>query len=107
MRYADFELLDRLAREYVVGTLRGRARTRFAGVTQENETARRCVRAWEERLLPLTMDLAPVAPHGSVWQGIESRLDRETGSRQGAGVLQRFRWAIAAMIALVAVGLGW
>jgi anti-sigma-K factor RskA len=53
------------------------------------------------------MELAPAAPQASVWQGLESRLDRETGGRAGAGVLQRFRWAIAAMIALVAVGLGW
>jgi anti-sigma-K factor RskA len=108
MRYPDLELLDRIAREYVVGTLRGRARARFETVMQSNETARRCVREWEERLLPLSLELAPVAPQSSTWRAVESRLDREAGGRDGAGgTLRRFRFAIAAMIALAGVGLGW
>ena len=108
MRYPDPELLDRIAREYVVGTLRGRARVRFETVMQSNETARRCVREWEERLLPLSLGLAPVAPQSSTWRAVESRLDRDAGGRGGAGgTLRSFRFAIAAMIALAAVGLGW
>jgi anti-sigma-K factor RskA len=108
MRYPDPELLDRIAREYVVGTLRGRARVRFETVMRSNETARSCVRQWEERLLPLSLGLAPVAPRSSTWRGVESELDRDAPGRAGAGgTLRRFRFAIAAMIALVAVGLGW
>ena len=111
MRYADAELLDRIAREYVVGTLRGRPRTRFETVMSSNTQAQRCVRDWEERLLPLSLELAPVVPQGSVWRAVDARLDREARGRGGDGAsspgLTRFRWAIAAMIALVAVGLGW
>ena len=114
MRYPDTELLDGIAREYVVGTLHGRARSRFETVLRSNETARRLVRAWEERLLPLSLGLAPVTPQASVWRAVESRLDSEAGGRGagdrdegGRGTMQRFRFAIAAMIALVAVGLGW
>jgi anti-sigma-K factor RskA len=111
MKYADFELLDGIAREYVVGTLRGRPRTRFETVMSSNAQAQRCVREWEERLLPLSLELAPVAPQASVWRSVDARLDRESRGREGDGggvtTLTRFRWAIAAMIALVAVGLGW
>jgi len=114
MRYPDTELLDGIAREYVVGTLHGRARSRFETVLRSNKTARRLVRAWEERLLPLSLGLAPVTPQASVWRAVESRLDSEAGGRGagdrdegGRGTMQRFRFAIAAMIALVAVGLGW
>ena len=108
MRYDDFELLDRIAREYVVGTLRGRARSRFEVVMRSNESARRSVRAWEDRLLPLSLGLAPLAPQSTVWQAIESRLDGVTRTRDGGdGLLRRFRWAIAATLAFAAVGLGW
>jgi len=111
MKYADFELLDGIAREYVVGTLRGRPRTRFETVMSSNTQAQRCVRDWEERLLPLSLELAPVVPQASVWRSVDARLDREARGREGGGggvtALTRFRWAIAAMIALVAVGLGW
>jgi anti-sigma-K factor RskA len=112
MRYADSDLLDRIAREYVVGTLRGRARARFETVLRSNETARVLVRSWEDRLLPLSLELAPVRPQASAWRAVESRLDREARGRGGAGAavggtLQRFRFAIAAMIALVSLGIGW
>src|SRR5262245_34791674 len=108
MKYEDFELVDGIAREYVVGTLHGRARARFESVLRANETARRCVRGWEERLLPLSLELGPVVPSASVWRAVESRLDRDAGGPSGAGsTLRRFRFAIAAMIALVAVGVGW
>jgi anti-sigma-K factor RskA len=112
MRYDDFELLDRIAREYVVGTLRGRARRRFEKLLSSNETARLRVREWEDRLLPLSLDLEPVSPQASVWQGIETRLD-DRAARGGAraeprdSLIRRFRWAFAAMLAVAAVGLGW
>ena len=43
MRYTDERLLDALAREYVLGTLHGRARDRFQRVLSESLVARRAV----------------------------------------------------------------
>ena len=43
MRYDSSQLLDALARDYVVGTLHGRARTRFARVLAASLPARRAV----------------------------------------------------------------
>jgi anti-sigma-K factor RskA len=111
MRYDEVELLDRIAREYVVGTLRGRARRRFETLLRSNATAQTRVRAWEDRLLPLSLGLEPVTPQASVWQGVESRLDGGTtlggDERAAPPPRRRFGWAVAAMLAIAAIGLSW
>jgi anti-sigma-K factor RskA len=68
------ELQERLAAEYVLGTLRGRARQRFQAWMREDAALRRAVAEWEERLAPLAAAVAPVRPPRRVWQGIEARL---------------------------------
>ena len=70
MRYDDARLLDALAREYVVGTLTGRARSRFARVLGASLRARRAVLAWERHLQPLAAAVPPVEPPAQVWQNI-------------------------------------
>lgn len=64
---------DALAAEYVLGTLRGRARTRFERMVQTDPALAEAVRRWEERLIPLAQELPPVAPPGRVWQAILKR----------------------------------
>ena len=73
MNYNRPELLDRLASEYVLGTLRGRARRRFEQLLRQLPAAQAAVRAWEERLGPLAVAVPPVAPPARVWAAIESR----------------------------------
>ena len=73
MNYARPELLDRLAGEYVLGTLRGGAKRRFERVLAHSPSARSAVRAWHDRLAPLAHSVAEVAPPGRVWQAIEAR----------------------------------
>jgi anti-sigma-K factor RskA len=95
----DPAVIDLLAAEYVLGTLRGRARRRFekwrASVPQVEE---RC-RFWEENLMPLAKGLRPVQPPPHVWQGIRSRLNFvQAEPRRRTGRL----FAIAASILLVA-----
>jgi anti-sigma-K factor RskA len=107
MRYDDPELLDGIAREYVVGTLRGRARARFEAVLRSNEAARRSVRAWEDRLLPLSLELAPVAPQSAVWREIDARVAGGGRRREDLVPRRRFGWAMAAVIALAAIGVSW
>jgi anti-sigma-K factor RskA len=75
MKTANRELLDRLAAEYALGTLRGRARRRFERWLLSPRVAA-LVRAWEERLAflePRDERIAP--PPAGVWRDIETRLE--------------------------------
>lgn len=75
MRYRNKpELQDRLAAEYVLGTLRGRARLRFQSWLRDDAALRRTVTEWEQRLAPMTAGVAEVAPPGRVWQTIQARI---------------------------------
>jgi anti-sigma-K factor RskA len=78
MRYRDPQLLDRLAAEYVVGTLHGRARSRFERVMVHSHQARASVWRWEQRLGPLAQAAGSVQPSARVWREIE----RRTGIKQ-------------------------
>ena len=103
MRYDDPRLLDALAREYVLGTLHGRARARFARVLTASLTVRRAVLAWERSLQPLALAVRGASPPAHVWPRIAAavgaRRDRPT---RGVG-----SWpAIAASLAVVATLLG-
>src|SRR6266436_5865734 len=85
MKPDNHEIIDRLASEYVLGTLRGSARRRF----------------WEERLMRLAKGLTPVQPPAHVWTAIQRRLNLTAPG----SVLRRMRaFAMAASIVLV-VGL--
>lgn len=74
MDYSRPELADRLAAEYVSGLLRGPARRRFEALLPAHATLRGAVRAWQERLMPLTAVIAPQQPSPEVWKRIEARL---------------------------------
>jgi anti-sigma-K factor RskA len=74
MKSANRELVDRLAAEYVLGTLRYRARRRFERWLLSPQVGA-LVKAWEERLAGLEPQLVPVYPPSSVWAGIEARLE--------------------------------
>jgi anti-sigma-K factor RskA len=68
------ERLDRLAREYALGTLAGGARRRFERVLRQSPEAERAVAAWQQRYAVLAEGLPPMAPRPSVWRGLERRL---------------------------------
>lgn len=74
MDYARPELADRLAAEYVLGTLRGPARRRFQALLDAHPALRSAVRRWEAQLAPLADSVTPVAPPERVWTGVEARL---------------------------------
>ena len=59
MDYSRPDLADRLAADYVAGTLRGRARRRFEALLPAHANLRAATRAWQERLMPLTATIAP------------------------------------------------
>ena len=72
--YRNPELRDRLAAEYVIGTLRGRARARFQSLMRYDAGLRRTVTEWEERLTPLAAAAGEVSPPARVWQGVTRRI---------------------------------
>lgn len=75
-------LLEMLAAQYVLGTLRGPARRRFETLLQRDPAIRRAVAEWQDRLLPLAGFAPAVTPPTQVWQAIEERLNLQ---RSAAG----------------------
>ena len=72
------ELLDRLAAEYVLGTLRLGARRRFERLLRDSPAAMEAVLYWQQRLLPLAERSGEQKPPEAVWQAIEKRLFAES-----------------------------
>src|SRR5437868_284461 len=91
MDYSRPELADRLAAEYVAGTLRGPARQRFETLLPAHANLRRAVRAWQDRLIPLTLAIAPEQPSPAVWEGIERRIGAKAGSLPAASSVGSWR----------------
>jgi anti-sigma-K factor RskA len=101
MRYDDPQLLDALAREYVLGTLHGRARARFARVAGASLPARRAVLGWEERLSPLARAVSPVDPPPEVWTRIETAIGaRAARPTRSVGVWRALAAGLAALAVL-------
>ena len=102
------ERADALAAEYVLGTLRGRARQRFERLARADRMLGDAVLAWEERLLPLAEELPPIAPPARVWAAILARIrgaPAERASRRSSlGLWRALAFAsLATVIALTTV----
>jgi anti-sigma-K factor RskA len=92
------EIIDRLASEYVLGTLRGPARRRFERWRASAPPVDQRCRFWEERLMRLARDLTPVQPPSHVWMAIQRRLNVAAPRP----LLRRMRsFALAASVVLV------
>lgn len=89
MDYSRRELADRLAAEYVLGTLQGPARRRFENLLGVHPALRLAVAQWQERLSPLSSSVTAVTPPARVWQGIEGRLFAEV---RPAALASPVRW---------------
>ncbi len=68
------DLQQRLAAEFALGTLRGRARQRFRRFMAEDAALAVAVQDWELRLAPMAAAVAPVEPPARVWQAIAERI---------------------------------
>jgi anti-sigma-K factor RskA len=93
------ELVDRLAAEYVLGTLRGPARRRFERWRANTPQVDQRCRYWEEHLMHLAKGLKPVLPPAHVWPAIRQRLNLSPG-RSPSRWMRNF--VLAASVVLVA-----
>lgn len=98
------QVVDAMAREFVLGTMSRRARRRFGRVIDEDRQVASRVYALEADLLPLAWSLAPVQPSELVWRrieqsvGLQERRPRAKPAASGSG-----RWPLAAAAMLVAL----
>lgn len=85
MRYPA-EQVDRLAAEYVLGTLHGAARRRFESLMRERADVRAAVWRWERHLDGIGAGVRPHKPAERVWKKIRRRIEapRARGTRIGA-----------------------
>lgn len=103
MNYEQAELLERLAAEYTLGTLRGAARRRFERLCTRSALARRALYRWEDDWSQLSLMLSPIQPSPRVWATVSRQLFGEGAARPPAS---RWRsWQLAAAAGLVAVAL--
>lgn len=75
MNYEDPELINRLSAEYVLGTLRGRARQRFQRLLLSSPRVREATWQWEQHLNQMGNAITAVPPDPEVWQKISQRID--------------------------------
>jgi anti-sigma-K factor RskA len=106
MNYERPELLERLAAEYVLGTLRGPARTRFERLCVRSTAARGAVMRWEDDWSTLSRTLTPVQPAAHVWSNVSRRLFGQAAPVRAAARRTRRLAAIAAGLVAVALIVG-
>ncbi|MBA3580872.1 MAG: anti-sigma factor [Gammaproteobacteria bacterium] len=73
-RYANPELQNKLAGQYVLGTLHGRARQRFERLLPHDASLQTAVEYWQQRLNPLGQLSHAVKPPARVWRRIQQKI---------------------------------
>ncbi len=81
MNYRQPALRDRLAAEYVLGTLHGRARSRMQRLLRDDLLLQARVAFWEQKLMPLAAPLWVAAPSAALWRAIAARVAPSSAAR--------------------------
>jgi anti-sigma-K factor RskA len=106
MNYQNPQLLDELAAQYALGTLRGVARSRFEKICRQLPEAMRARYRWEDRLLGLLSEVEPVAPPAYVWNNVQQRLGHSAmgqSRRESSNLFDTlFGWMNGPRLAMVA-----
>lgn len=102
MKYDNQNLLDELAVDYILGTMRGAARRRFQKLMMSQPNIRQTVWRWEQHLNPLAESLPTSAPNPEVWLKIQRRLGwLTTEQRVETQPTNRVSWFIAAAASIL------
>jgi anti-sigma-K factor RskA len=108
MNYSRPELRERLASEYVLGTLHGRARPRFQQLMRADAQLQARVAFWEQQLMPMAARLSAAAPSAKVWEAIASRVaprEHAVQARPGWMLRALAHWFDLRTLGSVAAGL--
>ncbi len=105
MKY-DNETIDALAAEYVLGTLKGAPRKRFARLMIEDKTAREAVWRWERQLNSQVDGIAPEKPGADVWTGIAAQIDgHKSVTRDFSWIWRALSGALAILVVVLTLPL--
>lgn len=107
MNYLKEERLNVLAAEYVLGTLRGKARTRFQKLMMQYQAVGDAVAQWEQHLAGFTDTISPVVPGKNVWEAIQLRLGHTAPTSSNDNVVEierakRDKWRVMSMLSTAA-----
>lgn len=103
MNYVRSEVLEPLAAQYVLGTLQGSARARFARLVIEQPEAQQALLRWERRLNVLGENLRPIQPTPELWEAISDRIDSKASVQGTASTSRQLRrWRVFGLAAMLA-----
>lgn len=105
MNYLIEERYNALAAEYVVGTLRGKARLRFQKLMMQYQAIYEATCMWEQYLDGLNQQLPPVAPPERVWAEIQRQLGHAApapATNVSSSVSRRNPWQWTALTGVAA-----
>jgi anti-sigma-K factor RskA len=91
MKLRDSELRDRLAAEYALGTLRGRARRRFERLMADDPDLAKLAEGWSARLDALAAAAPKIEPPTAVWRAIKRRVGPSPQRREATDRTSRMR----------------
>ena len=100
--YHNASAVDQLASAYVLGTLRGRARSRFEAVMRRQPHLLDAVEAWTQRLGPLYKALPVQTPSAALW----GRIAQATGTAPVVVKSQRWWQRLLAPVPAGALAMG-
>jgi anti-sigma-K factor RskA len=103
MNHEHEELIDLLAAEYVIGTLRGSARRRFERICSSMPAANAARSRWEDRFAVLALRMDPIAPQARTWRAIHQQLFPTAVTPPPPRMRRRHWLALAAAVALLAL----
>lgn len=101
MNYLKPELLEQLAAEYVLGTMRGSARRRFERLMMDSYKARNAVWEWEQQINPMVEALPGQAPPRKIWKKIEQRINPQQQKSESTLWFWRSWSAVSAALVIV------
>lgn len=102
--YKNPQLREKLASEYVIGTLRGRARARFQALMRYDPGLRQIVAEWETRLTPLAAAAGEIAPPARLWREVARRISG--GATRGLAFWRGLAVTSSAFVLILAAFIG-